>query len=321
MHSKWKIWDFLAARPKVLNNKVQIFCLQSFDSFILKILKERIDYSLFEEKKLHIKMGKEVTSSWIEDNLIAMNLFGTQESYLVHSADDLSEDAFSLIFEDESTSFDGRFLIFNFEKDSSNLKKLKKIKSEKFELITIERPAFWEEMEMVNFFSNYFKVYLSAAAIDFVRTRVNFDFTVYYNLFRNIQLHFGDKLDISRDEVGSLIDDLKIDQFELVELLGTKRFKHFYKKFVEVIDDGQDIIQLMYFIQSHLSKVFDSSFLEGKAKLTKYDRQIMAHEKIWNKDDIVRVLNFFSDLIILAKKKDNKLELLAKSKHLKTLNI
>ncbi len=322
MHSKWKVWDLVKSRPSVIDSKFKVICFQTFNPFVFSILKDKVDMSLFEEDRLLPLIGKEVSTSWVDDNLKSLNLFGNSDSYLVHFAEELKDDVCQELLNIDELILDGRYLILSFNKDSALLRKLKKLDSDLVEVIHVQPPAFWEEGELLNFFSDYFKVYLSYEAVQEVRNKVKFDFGVYFQLFQSLQINFSENnKELSALDLADFLADDKIDQFELVELFATKRFGLFYKKFVRAFESGADLVSLIYFIESHLTKIYDPSFLSGKTKLTKYDKQIQSQHNMWKPEEIIRSLNYFGELLTLAKKKDRMLEYRIKTDFLKTLRV
>ena len=104
------------------------------------------------------------------------------------------------------------------------------------------------------------------------------------------------------------MNESKLDQFEILELFATKKMKLFYQKLLNAIQSGNEIIPLLYLMQGHFIKLYDTSYLEGKAKLTKYDRGIQSQAKLWSEKDLVKVTSYLGELLVLAKQKNIELE-------------
>ena len=73
------------------------------------------------------------------------------------------------------------------------------------------------------------------------------------------------------------------------------------------------------FVQSHLIKLYDFDYTNDKARLTKYDREVIAQSKIWKKTDLEKAISYFSDLEVKAKEKNPLLFGMIKKGLLRTL--
>lgn len=320
MHSKWKIWDFVKARPDILEGDSRVIAFSCFDPLVFKILKESFPKKRFEEEKLGVLLGKEVTTQWFDDNFKSLGLFGNSESFLVHFAEELNSSIKDELAEVENLIIQDRFLILSFSKEDSFYKKLQKSKSTCVETIQIQAPAFWEENETLEFLCDHLKVYLTFGSKEKIKEKIPFNINSYYQLLTQIKVNFGETTNIDVADIIPLFSEVKVDQFELADLFGTKKLKVFYSKMLESISDGNEIIGLLYFLQSHLIKMYDLSYLDKKSKLSKYDKKVMAHSKLWKKNDIVRAINYLAELLILSKKKTPALDQKFKQGFLKTMN-
>ncbi len=309
MHSKWKIWDFFRARAEVLNSAVPVLALSTYHPLAFQLIKDQIPKEkYFSDGKLNVLMGKEISKTWWEDNFLSLGLFGNQESYLIHQAQDLNSDIQELLLVPEQLILEGRHVILNFSKENAFYKKLMKLQSPLVESIQIQAPAFWEENELLNFLCEHMKVFLSFQAKEKFREMVPFQLDTYFQVLSQIKINFTDKVNITDQDILPFFTEAKVDHFELANLFGTKKLNLFYRKLVEQMEKGADLISALYFIQSHLVKMYDPSYLDEKSKLTKYDKQVIAHANIWSKAEIARGLNYMSKLLIKAKSKDLFLE-------------
>ncbi len=321
MHSKWKIWDYFRANQAPIDPSVRVYAFNCFNPFIFKMIKSKIDYSLFENHELKVILGKELTEDWIREKLKTMDLFGGAESYLIQSAEDISENCWRILFAEDDLILDNRYLIFNFNKVDTSFKQLVKFDSDKLKIVSINAPAFWEENELIRFLADHFQVYLDYKAIEAIKAEVNFDFTAYFHLFNAIKQSYGDKLNVTNTDINELFSDFKLDQFGLAELFSTKRFKEFYQKFIPIVERQSNVIPFLYFMQSHLLKIYDPAAIESKSKHTKYDRQILAQANMWNKADLAKAIAYFSDLLIQVKSRDTFCEYKIKRDYLKYFSL
>jgi DNA polymerase III delta subunit len=320
MHSKWKIWDFLRSRSSVLESGPRVIAFSCFDPLAFKILKERINSNIFSDEKLNVMLGKEVTDVWFDDNFKSLGLFGNSDSYLVHYSEELNANIKEELLKSENLILNDRYLLLSFTKDDAFFKKLQKDKSPLVETIQIQAPAFWEEDELLSFICDDLKVYLSIQGKQFIREKIPFHINSYYQLVSQLKVNYPDKNNIEPKDIEPLLSELKMDQFQLAELFGSKKLKLFYKKLIDGHDQGHELIGVFYFLQSHLLKIYDLSYLDGKTKLTKYDKQIMAQSKLWAKKDLARAMSYLGDLLILVKRKDFFFDDKVKRDFFKTMN-
>ena len=302
MHSKWKIWDFFSARETLIKDKaVRIFAFQTSDPFAFRLLKERYLRNLRDEVKPITMMGKDVQKVWIEDNFFSLGLFGNSDSYLILNADQLPKDSKELLLKTNELILDDCYLFFDFEKEDEFVKQLKK--SDIAEVIKIEAPAFWEQDKLLDFICSVKSVYLSMEAKRLIIEKLNFDFGSYFNIVTQIDINFPERMNISDHDIASLVASTKIDNFELAELFASKKFKAFYGKLLE-LESEKEMGQIFRFMQSHLLKVLDPSFLNAKSKLNKYDRQIMSQSSAWREEPLSKAIKYFGELELLCKTKN-----------------
>ena len=321
MHSKWKIWDFLKARPEVLSSDKKVIALYCFDPIAFKIIKESINYkNYFAEEKLHVVLGKEITSQWFDDQYKSLGLFGNEDSFLVHFAQEMPVNIKEEFQNIDQLLLDNRFLLLNFTKEDKFFKQLTKLDNEKLEVIQITAPAFWEDGELLDFVCHLDGVYLTIAAKDKIKESIPFQLESYYQLIQQVKINFPNQQNIDVEDVLPLLFEAKVDHFELANLLGLKKMSPFYQKLIAQYTSGADMLGAFYFLQSHFIKMYDPSFLDQKNRLSKYDKQIVSHAKIWNKDEIIRGLNYLGDLTVKLKQKDPRFELEIKSGRLRTFN-
>jgi hypothetical protein len=318
MHSKWKIWDFLKSNPKVITSKsMGAIAYSCFDPIAFKFVKDRFSYDLFSESNLSVISGKEVSLNWIEDNFKSLGLFGNTESYLIQHADEMNQECKDEILNIESFLLDGRFLILNFNKEEKLFKKLVKLDS--IETHQIQAPAFWENGNLLNFLCDEMGVLLNFDAKSLILDKVPATIVDYYNLLSQVKINYTDKVNITAIDITELLGDSKIDNFEFATLFGSKKIKQFYKHLIDLNCDHNELRGIFYFLQSHLTKVYDPTYLGQKSKLTKYDRQIMSQANIWNQSDLKKAINYFGDLEHAAKTKDSFLIAKLRKDYLRTI--
>ncbi|MEX1099439.1 MAG: hypothetical protein WEB87_03365, partial [Bacteriovoracaceae bacterium] len=285
MRSKWKLWDFFKANPRSVSpERKGIYAVSSFDPIAMKLFKDKIPKTDLEEGKLTILMGKELTVEWIEQNLQTMGLFGNKESYLVHFAQDLAKDVQEK-FLSEDLIMDERYFILSFDAPTDFFKAL----SEKEEVCSIEiqAPMFWENRELLEFFSAQTGVFLDYQASQLLQESVEATCSNYLNILERLKVNFGSEA-VSAEKLSQVLTKEKLDQFLLAEMFSNKKFPNFYKGLLSVATENSALRLFFSFMQKHMGKVCDPSYLDSKKKLSKYDRQILSCSKIWRKADAAR---------------------------------
>jgi DNA polymerase III delta subunit len=305
-----KIWEYLNKFPDGLPENGKLMAIYCYDSYALKYIRDSFKTEKMHEEKLNILLGSEVSSTWVDDNFKSLGLFGNNESFFIHAADEIQETVLEVLQMPEDLILSGRYLILNFHKDTKAFKKLQKSSSELIETIQITAPAFWEEMQLLDFLCQNKQLTLSREIKEKIKNQLPFDISSYSRFLDQLLLNFPGKEMISdADAAMSLSSESKVDQFEILELFATKKMRLFYQQFLEAIESGNEIIPMLYLIQGHFIKLYDTSYLEAKTKLTKYDRGIQAQSKLWSHEDIFKVVDYFGELLILAKQKSDTLEL------------
>jgi hypothetical protein len=317
MHSNWKIWDFLKSRPKVIDQSgPKLIAIQTFDPYAFKIVKEHIPYDLFENDKIITLMGKDITTSWIEDNLISLGLFGNSDSYLILKAGELKKECKELLIKVENLILSDSYLILDYSEEDDLLKKLKK--SELAEVIKIQAPAFWENNKLLDFLCEYKKVYLDIGAKDLILEKVVPEMAMFFNVLEQTAINFPGKVNISAQDIQGFIGQAKIDQFEFASLFGRKKVREFYRK-LSLVEDENDLRQIFSFMQSHLLKIYDPEYLNKKSRQTSYDKQVLSQSQIWDKDALKRAMIYFSEMEIMAKSKKALIFAKIKKDHLRMM--
>lgn len=301
MLSKWKIWDFTKGSAKGLTSSSHgLNLFYCFDPIISSIIKESFDRTLFENESLVTLQGKEVSSVWIDDNFKSLGLFGNADSFCVTKADEISKEVKETLL-DEDLILDNRFLILFFDKNDDLFKKLSK--KENVNAIKIEAPAFWEYDKLLDFFANYKQVRLSFETKQKILEYVDPSCINFFNLMSKLAVNFEDK-EISLKMLDEVLDKNKLDHFEMASLFGFKKMNQFYSKLIELDPDYNSLRSLFYFLQTHMVKVADPSFISKKSKASKYDNQILSQSRVWKDKELILVLDFLKSLESRAKVKN-----------------
>ena len=314
MHSKWQIWDFFSSHNRdLLKNFEGVLALNTFDPVCLKLVKDFLTHG-FDEKVLHYKMASEVTKSWIEEEFQTLSLFGNSESFFIHQADDLSGDLIELF---STADITGRFVLLSFETEQTTWKKL--VKEGKVSTLVIESPRFWEFNKLLDFVCGYLRLPLSYEAKNWILEAMENNLGTFYNIACLIKLNHPDAKEVGINEVKELLTLEKLDQFQMASLLGRKKHKDFFEKLIALEGDFEKMRGFFMFMQSHLVKMADTSYLAQKPRLTQYDKDIQSTSKLWKSSEIMGEIERFNRWELLSKRKDSHLWHEIKEAHLRSL--
>lgn len=314
MHSKWQIWDFFSSyNRETLNSYEGILALNTFDPICLKMVKDYLTRGL-NDKVLHYKMASEITKPWIEEEFQTLSLFGNSESFFIHHAHDLSADMQDALIKSDIT---GRFVLLSFENELAAWKKL--IKDGKVATLVIEPPRFWEINKLLDFVCNYLRLPLSYEAKTWMIDAIENNLGTFYNACCLIRLNHPDSKEVSVQDVKELLTLEKLDQFLMASLVARKKHKEFFEKLVALEGDFEKMRTFFNFMQSHLIKMADTSYLAQKPRLTQYDKDLQSSSKLWKGSELMEQVEKFNRWELLCKKKDSHLWHEIKESHLRSL--
>ncbi len=129
----------------------------------------------------------------------------------------------------------------------------------------------------------------------------------FYNSACLIKLNYPEAREIGLKELKELLTLEKLDQFALASLFARKKFKEFFAKLVQLEGDFDKMRAFFNFLQSHLVKMSDTSYLAKKARLTQYDKDLESTSKLWKGSELLEAIERFNKWEILSKKKDSVL--------------
>jgi hypothetical protein len=315
MHSKWQIWDFFSSFQKdYLSTYQGVLAINCFDPICLKMLKDFLIKGA-QGRVLHHKIAAEVNRQWIEEEFQTLSLFGGAESFFIHQAQDIKAENLDLL---GSLNLSDRFVLLCYETEGANWKKL--VKDGKIATLVIEPPRFWELSKLLDFTANYLRLPLSYDAKTWILDSLDNNLSVFYNVCTVLKLNFPETKEVSIADVKSLFTLDRLDQFAMASLFTRKKMIDFYDRLVLLEGDFDKMRGFFNFMQSHLIKLSDTSYLTQKPRLTQYDKDLLGTSKLWNTSDITKSIETFNQWEILSKKKDSSLWSEIRSTHLRVLN-
>lgn len=315
MHSKWQIWDFFSSYNRdTLKSYEGTLALNTFDPICLKLVKDYLTRGMTEQV-LHYKMASEVTKAWIEEEFQTLSLFGNTESFFIHQAHDLPADILEIFSKLEVS---GRFILLSFENELAPWKKL--VKEGKIDTLVIESPRFWELNKLLDFVCAHLRLPLSYDSKTWILDALDNNLGSFYNACCLIKLNYPEAKEVSLADVKELLTLEKLDQFQMASLVARKKYKEFYEKLVALQGDFEKMRGFFNFMQSHLIKMADTSYLSKKPRLTQYDKDLQSSSKLWKTPDLVNEIEKFNRWELLCKRKDTHLWHEIKEAHLRSIS-
>lgn len=297
---KEKPWSILEKHPFILKSENPgLYGIYVSDPFLERLYHAKISQFIkeFLGMEYQILLGKELTTKWLEDNLIYPGLFSQNSCYLVLSSEEISEKVQEFINSAE-LNLGNIYLIFSFGKVSKFFKNLSEKKPGVF--YSIEAVKYWEYEKLLDFFVGELKVQINQEIKRYLLANTENDPGSFINSLKLIRLHFGNNIP-NKEELSNLIPPTRLDFFHMASLFSKKKKKEFFTKLLEIDEDSFNWHQFISFIIGHLIKLLDPSSSTGSA----YEKEILNNSKLWTKDELVKEITFFGDLQTEAKGKKN----------------
>ena len=302
MHSKWQIWDFFhSVKKDLLADLEGVLALNTFDPVCLKMVKDYLTRGM-GERVLHYKMAAEVSKGWIEEEFQTLSFFGGQESFFIHQAQDLNADLLEMLLK---LDLQGRFIILSFEADNAVWKKI--VKEGSVSTLQIEPPKFWEPNKLLDFVCTYLRLPLSFEAKSWMLDALENNIGTFYNSASLIKLNHPDTPEVNLTQVKELLTLEKLDQFALASLYARKKSADFFDRVISLQGDFDRMRALFNFLQSHLIKMMDTSYLAQKPRLTQYDKDLQSTSKLWKPAELKTEIERFNRWELMCKKRESHL--------------
>jgi len=196
---------------------------------------------------------------------------------------------------------------------------LKKLLKTNTSSIVMEAPRFWEMDKLIDFLTRFFRLPLDFEAKKFITQAIEHELSAFYDVFRLIKLNYPEKTSVGIEDIKPLIDQERLDQFALATDLAKKKYSSFFERLLAVPFEFERMRFIMSFLQGHFIKVADPSYLEGKARLSQYDKEILALSKGWRREEIKHLLTLLQDWEMDSKMKNSLLETNIRQAYLQSL--
>lgn len=297
MSSNWSVWDYLGTQNFIKKDLVDLpVFFEVPDSYIGKILKDKIK----ESTDYMIKFPFEIDESWIEDQCDNLSLFGSPDIYLIPNFELAKKEIVQSLISRKDNWGQARF-IFISEKP---LSKVDKELGKAFNPIKITSPKFWENRKLLEFLVGHFELNLSYDAISYLIDTLEGTSAKYFEAVMKIFSQANHSELIQLDEVKRIFVNKHLDIFELASIFSQKKSSRFYELILKNTLTDQEIISFSIFMQSHLFKVLDPSYISKKNKISKYDKQIQSYVSLWERDELINAMKMFDAWEVLGKSRD-----------------
>lgn len=337
--NSWNPWDVLLGSGPIFSKDLSYpTTFIHIDAFYQKFLIDEVK----EKTAVDIVYGDDIELGWVEEKLGGLSLFsfgdlGGGKPLLVLESEKLKPEVIDYItnFARENQSLEAwssSSLVFFFDQEvlkktfqkSKNGKAIKELMDEfeKFSSIhQIKEPKFWENRKTFDLFAKKFSLVFNPEAQNYFMEAIeNSSFALFDNLSRFKGLYPENKI-IQLGQVKAFINDKKIDQFVLAKTFSLKNLDEFFKMVLDSSLEPDSIRALSSFMQGHLLKIMDTSYLKNKTRPSKYDEEILVYSSLWNKNQLQEWISFFSDMEILAKQKSDFLKEKFREAYLASLNL
>ncbi len=270
------------------------------DIFIEKMIVDKVSKSLLKKGEVEKKYAQEVSLNWIEDTVFSPGLFSTTNQFIILEADKLTKSVLEVLG-DRDFIDEQRIILFHVGVLSKALLKNKVFKESHH--VKVSPPKFWEAIQYVDTYTKFFDLKLSYQAKQHILQSVDGTANSFFNAISLLAPYAKDG-NVSDVEVKRLVRPGFLDNFKLSDAFNSKNIKEVWKSLLLIESDYSEFRTFFSFMQGHIIKIMDTSYMNAKKKLSKYDNGIMAAQRNWSKEDLSFYLSLFSSLEIKAKSKD-----------------
>ena len=159
----------------------------------------------------------------------------------------------------------------------------------------------------MDFVCHYLRLPLSYDSKGWILESLENNLGSFYDACYLLRINYPEASEIKLSQVKELLVLEKLDQFQLASLFSRKKHQDFYHKLIGLEGDFEKMRSFFMFMQSHLIKLIDTSYLTQKTRLTQYDKEVQSTSKLWSTSDLNTYLELFNHWEILSKKKSSLL--------------
>jgi hypothetical protein len=316
MLSEWNPWDFVKANPDVVRTDFQgPTGIWFFSAEIEPIILKRLPVQKYSADQKRVVLGDQLTRDWIERYLMAEDLFSAQESFLVLHAQNIPVDGLNYLKEHGDHIV--KDVLFSFTKETKSLSSF--FKDVPFAFHRIGAPKFYESGKLLSFLAAEFGGTLHYEVQNYLLEALDNDVESFVNALQKLTNHYSDLSKVTPDQVRSVVGVSRLDQFKMAQALSQKKFKFFFEKLSQTQLDFEQWRELFSFLQGHLLKLADPSYMQNKKRLSKYDQEIKSASKLWSEEELLHFSKYFIERETEAKQKSFLLTANLRKSYLKQL--
>ena len=271
--------------------------IQSFDAISEKLLLSR---RFILAKHWRTILGDELTITLLERSFQGYHLFPQDNHIQILHAEKIPTQTGEYLLQNSFTIKSGALLLA-FAKESPLFKKLTQKNPDAF--FKIESPKFWQADKLLDFLCQELQTPLPFIIKSYLIDALPMTTMDYVTALTRIKLHFPDPKSAEITQVKNIVTPCKLDQFALANLYARRKVIPFLKIVEKSNADFEALISLFSFMQRHLLRLLDPSYIKHKTHPSKYDREVATHAKLWQPEEICRQMKLFGNLEILAKKR------------------
>ncbi|MCY4643402.1 MAG: hypothetical protein OXB88_02190, partial [Bacteriovoracales bacterium] len=274
------------------------------DEFVAFVFRQRIKKVLDSPK---IVFGQEVSEGFLEDELWGIDLFSKSSPCLVLNAQDIPEASLNFLSSQrERIDWTAKpFVLMATKKNRSLAKLIRETRTGAHHVLTL--PGFWEMNALLAFFASHFDLTLEGRARAFVMEFVQGDSRHYFEALGLLKTEYPQKRPLTLEEVGRVLNPTRLDRFALARALGERRPENFYGPLLRQEWSFEDLRSLFSFLQSHVVKLMDPSYIKPGGRVSRYDRQIQDHGRGWKREELAALLEELARWEAACKSRDTGL--------------
>jgi len=305
MFSSFFPWEFKNNYPNLLQEgSYGLYAFSCYDPFLEKIFLNSVPNHFLEGSKWSVLNPQDITVEWLENNINTLDFFSAGQSYKVLMSEHLSAPVQEFLLE-ENIDWGNRYFLLSFQKENKFYDKLKK--KEQAHCLKIKTPNFWDFDKLMKFICDQMSLPLSYSAQSYLIENVPSEASEYIHILKKLALLGKPIQKLTIEDIQKELANEKFDTFLFAKLWASKKHKNFFQKLLPFVNDHGEMIKFFSFMQSHILKMADTSYMAAKARPSKYDKEIDLHSKIWSGAELRDEMKFFGKCEILAKQRSSEL--------------
>ena len=272
------------------------------DEFVASVLRRQMREALGE---VRFFFGQELTVPIFEEKLLGLDLFSRNEPLLIWDAHQMPKESVNFLLAAD-VDWGQKRAIFVAGKKS---KILSDFFAQQGHRQRVELPRFWQMEQLLDFFAKHFELSFDREGKRFFVDSVEQSSRRYFELCSRLRGEYPTLKVLGRREVAEVLSGgARLDKFALARHLGEGNLLALFGALAGEEHSFEDLRQIFSFLQSHVVKLLDPSYLEGKGKLSSYDRQILAQSGKWRGEASGEMLRKLGEWELACKKRDSGLK-------------